>query len=79
MNPQMLMMAAQRRQMMQRPTNPAQRPWSPGVSSLGGTPSKKPLVEEGPPKAPNVMTRVSPGSVPPRKRGYRPEMKMNGR
>lgn len=35
-----------------------------------GTPSNKPIVPLVPP-APNVMTRISPGSVPMRLREYR--------
>ena len=76
MDPRMTLAMAQR--WKQQRMSPADRPWKPGVSALGGTASKKPLVEEGIPKAPNVQTRPSPGTVPPRKRGYRPEMKMNG-
>jgi hypothetical protein len=74
MDPSVLTQMAQRYLGRAQP-NPAKRPWNPGVSSLGGTPSKTPLVPEGLPGAPNVATRVSPGTVPPRKRGYRPEMR----
>lgn len=75
MHPSLTMAVAQR---YQQRMSPANRPWKAGVSSLGGTPSNKPLVDGDLPGAPNVSTRPSPGTVPPRKRGYRPEMNLNG-
>lgn len=56
---------------------PQYRPWKEGRSALGGTHTNKVPEAFKPIKAPNVNTRVSPGSVPGRRRGHRPEM-MNG-
>lgn len=75
MDPHLTMAMAQR---WQQRMSPANRPWKPGISSLGGSISQKDLVRSEAPGAPNVSTRPSPGTVPPRKRGYRPEMNMNG-
>jgi hypothetical protein len=75
MHPSLMATVAQR---WQQRMSPANRPWKDGMSPPGAPPSKHPLVRDEAPNAPNVSTRPSPGTVPPRKRGYRPEMNLNG-
>lgn len=58
-----------------RPASPARLPWKEGRSAPGGTPAKRaPQHMSAVPLAPGVASRTKPGTVPPRKRGYRPEV-----
>lgn len=58
--------------------NPANKSWKEGRSSTGGTPANDAPEHMNPtPKAPGLSSRTKPGTVPPRKRGYRPEEKLN--
>lgn len=71
-----MLAAAAQRYMAAGQTPPHKRPWMEGRSALGGTPAKDaPEHMNAVPKAPGVASRTKPGTVPPRKRGYRPEMR----